>query len=132
MHNCDECGTEYPDCAKYCFVCEEIYCSGHLVKMHVKSGGSCNDSYCSDCNKRAAAKLSELNKQFEEWVTRMEGKYGGVNVSPIFSTDDIFVAMKEREMLRERCSAVGAKLSFKQKQFERYDSTRDRYESHVG
>lgn len=77
-------------------------------------------------------KLSGYNKEFEAWVVKMEEKYSGNNISSLSSTDDISVALKDREQLRERCNAVGNKLSFKQKQFEHFDGLLKEFESYVG
>ena len=90
------------------------------------------DDNCSDCNKRATSKLVEYNTSFEGWVKEMENKYGveHANSRPTVG-DDFSAALEERKQLRQRCHAVGSKLSMKQKQFERYHYHCNRFESEL-
>ncbi len=86
---------------------------------HLERGADC---FCPSCNERAKLHLSEINTRFEEWVTKMEGKYGISHPKQRSSNEDFSDALKEREKLKQRIQAVGDKLSFKQKQFENFDT----------
>ena len=125
--NCVDCENEGPDCVKRCLDCEETYCAEHRMKDHIKYGE--DESYCSDCNERATSQLESCNESFEHWVKELEERYGIKNVSQSPVVEDFSDALQARELLRQRCNAVGNKLSFKQKQWERFDSKYKHYES---
>ena len=96
------------------------------MKMMVKHG---EDVYCSECCNRATSQLSDCNDSFEEWVNDLEEKYGRESVQQPSAEETFAAAMQRRESLRQRCHAVGRKLSFKQKMFEKYDWHLNTYES---
>lgn len=103
-----------------CNVCNRNQCLGHLLGEFVKRG---EDEFCSNCNERAAWMLSYYNQHFEEWLNIMENKYNGkTHKSVVLGTTSTFSErMKEREVLCQRCNAIGDKLPLKQKQLEHYD-----------
>jgi len=87
------------------------------------------DEYCSDCSGRAVSQLSDYNDSFEKWVNELEKKYGRESARRPLSEETFAEAMQRRESLRQRCHAVGAKLSFKQKMFEKFEQKLQGYES---
>lgn len=93
---------------------------------HINHGAQ---RYCSSCNEIAATQLSSRNKCFEEWVNELEEKYGGDSAQRPSAEETFAEVMQKRVSLRQRCHAVGSKLSFKQKMFERFDQKLQRYES---
>ena len=125
-HNCAECEDEDPLCAKFCRICDTIYCGDHVMMNHINYGA---ERYCLSCNEIAATQLSSRNKCFEEWVVELEKKYGGTSSQWPLAEGSFASAMQRRESLRQRCDAVGIKLSFKQKMFEKFDQKLQRYES---
>jgi len=125
-HNCAECADEDPLCAKYCGICETMCCDGHVMINHINYGAK---RYCSSCNEIAATQLSSRNKCFEEWVVELEEKYGREFFQQPSAEENFAAAMQRRESLRQRCHAVGRKLSFKQKMFEKFEQKLQRYES---
>ena len=123
--NCEDC-AEHHFSVKCCFECDAIYCGEHMLKMVVKHG---EDEYCSECSDRAASQLSDCNDGFENWVNELEGKYGGdLTHHPLAIENTFAAAMQKRESLRQRCHAVGIKLSFKQKMFEKFEQKLQGYE----
>jgi len=85
---------------------------------HISYGA---ERYCSSCNEIAATRLSSRNKYFELWVNELEEKYGRESIQQPLADESFAAVMQKRESLRQRCLAVGRKLSFKQKMFERFD-----------
>ena len=87
------------------------------------------DEYCSSCTGRAALQLSDYNNSFEEWVVELEEKYGRESAHRPLAEETLAEAMQRRESLRQRCHAVGSKLLFKQKMFEKFEQKLQRFES---
>ena len=127
LNNCDDCvDADLGYSVKYCGECGESYCGDCLMKNHIEYG---EDDYCSGCNERATLQLESCNERFEYWVKELEERYGSKYVPPLSTDREFSDALQARELLRQRCNEVGNKLSFKQKQFERFDSKCKRYES---
>jgi len=100
-----------------------------LLKEYTKLGET---SFCLDCTEWVTSQLSDHNEAFKGWVSELEGRYGIVcngNLSSV--SGDFSEAMRERDQLRQRCVAVGHKLSSKQKMSESYDAKFNSYESKV-
>ena len=76
------------------------------------------DYCCIDCIEIAASQLSQCNDNFERWVHSLEEKYGKEAVQQP-SAEERFAAV----------NAVGSKISFKQKQFEKYNKKLNSFES---
>ena len=96
------------------------------MKVMVKRG---TDYCCIDCIEIAASQLSQCNDNFERWVHSLEEKYGKEAVQQPSAEEWFAAAMQKRESLRQRCHAVGSKISFKQKQFEKYNKKLNSFES---
>ena len=127
LNNCDDCvDADSGYSVKYCGDCMESFCAICLLKSHIKYG---EDDYCSDCNERATSQLESCNESFQHWVKELEERYGTNHVSRSHVVEDFSDALQARELLRQRCNAVRNKLSFRQKQFERFDCKYKRYES---
>ena len=126
QNNCVDCDSEGPDSVVNCLECGGTYCGEHLLKDHLKYGG---DWYCPRCSNRAIAYLSYCNESFEKWVNQLEERYGIKHVSQSPVVEDLADAVNERKQLRQRCKAVGNILSFKQKNFERFDNVYRMYQS---
>ena len=122
--NCADCEDEDPGCVKYC--CGNRLCGDHLMHKYIKYGAH---SSCSECNERAASQLSYWNDSFERWIHSLEEKYGKEPAQQPSAEERFAAAMQKRESLRQRCNAVGRKLSFKQKMFEKYEQKLNSYES---
>jgi len=87
---------------------------------------------CSLCDERSCKALLEYNNKFNVWLNDMENKYSGgsQNTRRGYSAPVTFSEhMRERSSLLQRCAAIGDKLPFKQKQFERFDDHAKRHES---
>ena len=133
--NCAECvanESEEDYClAKYCPVCKTSFCSYHILDEHIKCG---EDDFCSNCNERAASQLLQENNKFETWIHKMENKYsGGAHNSRMSASTGTFSdLLKARDVLRQRCNAIGDKLPLKQKQFEQFDDLVKGYDGLFG
>ena len=133
--NCAECvanESEEDYClAKYCPVCKTSFCSYHILDEHIKCG---EDDFCSNCNERAASQLLQENNKFETWIHKMENKYcGGAHNSRMSATTGTFSdLLKARDMLRQRCNAIGDRLPMKQKEFEQFDNRVKEYDALFG
>ena len=133
--NCGQCagndsGSD-PFLVKYCPLCQVSFCGNHLLDAHTKRG---EDDFCSHCNERAAAQLLECNLAFEGWIHKMENKYcGGAHNSRMSATAGTFSdLLKARDILRQRCNAIGDRLPMKQKEFERFDDMVKEYDGLFG
>ena len=132
IFNCEECADdneddEYCSWVKCCDQCENSFCALHLAVEHIQRG---EDSFCSNCNERAAAELLRNNKKFEGWLQGMEEKYGVTNNMWLSDTPGRFSQhAHEREMLRRRYHGIRDLLTLKQRQFERFDCCAEQYDT---
>ena len=132
--NCEDCADDHEDeeyysWVKYCDQCEKSFCATHLAVEHIQRG---EDSFCSHCNERAAEELLRSNKKFEGWLQGMENKYSGGRTGNMLLSDtsgSFSQHAHEREMLRKRYLAIRNLLSFKQRQFERFDWLAKQYDT---
>lgn len=120
-NNCIDCTPDVDSGnVRYCQLCNEGYCSAHLVAERENREA---DTFCSDCNEKAGVYLSEWNRDAQAWVKRVESKYGIANRYELVGSgrETFSRALEQRKQLRQYCIAVRDSLLPSQKAGESFD-----------